>query len=210
MATVTLWIDPNDDAIRNLPPVCMKCGAPATTVRLKRFTRNGTWIFFRRCQRVEVPLCEEHKDYWLTRRRMNGVAYVALGVVVVSFPPIQVAIDAIRGAKPGQTDQVSFLIRLGLMASLAVWLGLLSMYNKSAIRAVWITDRDITLTNVSPEFIRALDSEAAFDRDVSSTAVERWRDRNGPKGHPGDARVEHRDDLPPQNPSTEITEGGTR
>ena len=53
MATVHLWIDPNDDAIRNLPPVCMKCGAPATTVQMKRFSWTATWIFLTKYQRVE-------------------------------------------------------------------------------------------------------------------------------------------------------------
>src|SRR4051812_44877176 len=108
MATVTLWIDPNDDAVRNLPPVCMNCGAPATIARMKRFTWTGTWIFLTKCQRVEVPLCERHKDYWLARRRMIGMGFVVLGVLVISSAASHIATGLIRHSKPGETDPVMF------------------------------------------------------------------------------------------------------
>ena len=43
MAQVRLWINPRENAIYDLPRVCMKCGADATSAKLKQFVWYPPW-----------------------------------------------------------------------------------------------------------------------------------------------------------------------
>src|SRR5579871_4414997 len=69
--------------VRDLPEVCMRCGAPATVVRSRKFSWQPQWVivllFFgllpylivaiilTKRARVEVPLCDTHKNHWRWR-----------------------------------------------------------------------------------------------------------------------------------------------
>jgi hypothetical protein len=196
MANVLLWIDPHENAIRDLPRVCMKCGAPATNVRMKRFTWTPPWAprFLKKRQLVQVPLCDAHKNYWIIRRAIIAAGFVALlsCCLVTMF-----AIGLSRQSDPNQTDPVMLLLCLAWMVVMASWSVFVVVFIRRGIRAERITDRDITLTNVSAEFARVLrEEDEAYERDLDRKMSGRWRDR-GTEGQGAVERIEPASDLPP-------------
>src|SRR6202011_5213444 len=94
MAEVHLWIDPRDTVIRDLPRVCMKCGADATTSKEKKFSWYPPWILFllllgvwpflivalilTKWKRVEMQFCDQHKRHYLVRTLMGLVGVLVL------------------------------------------------------------------------------------------------------------------------------------
>jgi hypothetical protein len=70
--------------VKNLPDVCLRCGAPATLHKSKTFSWHPPWVYvlliagllpfaivaivLTKRRRVEAPLCEQHKHHWLIRQ----------------------------------------------------------------------------------------------------------------------------------------------
>jgi hypothetical protein len=205
MATVQLWINSPGEVIGELPKVCMQCGAPATTVRIKRFVWTPHLNMFKRYQRVEAPFCAQHENHWLFRRRLIGAVSIILflcGLVGM------IATGASRNSIPDDTDLVMFLVGLGWSAVWLAWIAFAYFYHRSAIRVERITDQEITLTNVSPAFVVALyELGQELERNMMRDVNERWRDRRDSDSHP-DARIEGAERLPPK-PSPNITDDPT-
>ena len=151
--------------IDNLPMVCIKCGAPATVRKSKKFTwispearRLGWWlplildliVMSKQTKRqwVATPLCEAHKGYWWKLPLlMNSlaVAILALGV-----PASMVIWIRTRDSDlSGDVFMGTFAAILGLVIVAAV-------IGKSRIRVEKITDQEIVLTGVSEEFVDAV------------------------------------------------------
>jgi hypothetical protein len=218
MAQVRLWIDPRDTVISDLPRVCMKCGADATTVRKKQFSWYPPWVIvliflgvwpflivaliLTKRRSVEVPFCDQHKNHWLIRILAGGGAVAALVAAgVLAF----VAIESL--APKGKGDDLSGFLCLGWFVLLLVLAIGLAIYNNlTTIRTTEITEREITLTNVSPDFARAVaEEEAALEGDIDGEVRDRWKEnrKRGPRRD--DDRYE-RGDRPPRKRSTDISE----
>jgi hypothetical protein len=213
MAQVRLWIDWRDDAIYDLPRVCMKCGARATTAKKTQFAWYPPWllllilagilpfliavVILTKRQRVEVPFCDEHKYHFVLRRVFQGLGWLGfLGAPVLFF------IGAAADQKGGGLAPLLCLGWLGLILLYFVGIRVFAILTK--IRPSEITERDITLTNVSPEFSRAVaEDDAPEEDDDRERRKEDWRrDRrvNDDRYKPGDER-------PRPRRSTDITEG---
>jgi hypothetical protein len=217
MAKVRLWINPREYAVYDLPRVCMKCGADATTVKKKQFSWYPPWIsalvvvpvafiiaalVLTKRQSVELPFCDRHKNHFLIRvlAGLGGLAAVlALGAVGL-------AVVASLAPKQNNDDYFGFVC-LGWGALLLVYaVGIGVFSSLTTIRPTEITEREITLTNVSQEFVRALeDEEAELERDVDRDVRDRWRERRRERLRDDD-RIE-RGDRPPPKRSTDVTEG---
>src|SRR5258708_594970 len=85
MATVRLGRFEGEEY--DLPRVCMRCGARASTWKTKQFTWYPMWsrfmggllmLLFAKKMTVRVPLCDNHKWHWGGR-----MAIVILGLVAV-------------------------------------------------------------------------------------------------------------------------------
>jgi hypothetical protein len=176
MADVHLRLNPGNEIV-DLPSVCMKCGAPATVRKSKKFSWIPSWIsgfaiipllyiilanVFTKRQRVETTFCDEHKTYWwmfplltwLVVLGLLGLGFVAMiGVVVVGK----------------NNEDLAGLVCIVMVAVMLV-VGIIAVVmNTRRIRVKEITDHHIHLTGVSEEFADALkDMEArqrsAFDR----------------------------------------------
>jgi len=220
MATANLWINPRENAVYDLPRVCMKCGAPATTVRKKQFSWYPPWvtilIFFgvwpfliaamilTKRQSVEAPFCDQHKNHWLIRI-LAGVLifFVLLGIGFVGL-----IFTTALGANWGHENLFGFVF-LGWFAALFFCVFGMAIFNGlTMIRVTKITDREIALANVSPEFVRVLkEEEEEYERNLDRGAGDRWSDRSRRAHRPDDNRIERRNDRPPRTPSTDIREG---
>ncbi len=222
MAQVRLWINNRDNAIYDLPPVCMKCGAPSTTVKIRKFQWYPPWVIvfvflgvwpfvivaaiMTKRQRVEIPFCEQHKSHFLYRVLigLGGLfGLLALGAVALFVGIALSSPNKGGGGGGGGGDAV-----LGIMC--ALWFVLLLVYAvgmsvfnmMTTIRPTSITDKDITLTNVAPEFSRAVEEEEdALERDAFRDR-DRPREKRRPELRDDEDRVQRRPDrTPPRRPT---------
>lgn len=163
-----------------LPRVCMRCGEDATVVRKQTFLwqpmsadigqaisvvlRLAGLIVWRgdsmRAMKVPVPLCAKHKNLflWPALLQYGGLLlFLLLGVLLVlaaiSGPD---SLDEIRrrgqGLPPDGRKAWTGLVAVTFLLEPIVWLGALVIVRWRGIRATEITDRSITLANVSQKF----------------------------------------------------------
>jgi hypothetical protein len=162
-----------------LPAVCMCCGAPAAVRKTKAFAWDQPGILSvllllgiciwplllvglliavlntRRMQ-VRVPLCEAHQHYWRLRTlfTFGGLAaFLVLGVLLVL---------AWR-SRPSVLAELLPVLVLGTLLAGAIWLVTAAILQQHSIRPTEITPRGITLVNVSPRFIQALQAQPETD-----------------------------------------------
>jgi hypothetical protein len=169
-----------------LPPVCMRCGAPATVVREKRFTWGPGWLmallligllcsgplflvalvlvpFLLRTMRVPIPLCGRHRNHWIP---LNVVLYGGLATfaLLISSTITLWAVGG-KGELAGGLCFATFLF-------LGCWLIPAAVLQTYTIRALEITRESITLAGVAKKFVRVLGgTERWGDRTVAPEAL---------------------------------------
>jgi hypothetical protein len=173
----------------DVPPVCVQCGAPATTFPEREFSWHPRWLYFllllglipaavavlilTKKMRMAVPFCAAHAGHW------NSRLLVIIGGVV-GFPVLFILIFSTAKAGPGPGISLQEVL-LG-MTCLAVvgWIGLIIILAATEIRPREITDTSITLLGVSPLFVEAVEDQASarpdrldLDRDVH----DHWKGR---------------------------------
>jgi hypothetical protein len=148
----------------DLPDVCMKCGAPAAVRKSKNFSWFPPWIWvllivcgllpfaivaliMTKRRRVEVPLCEEHKNHWIWRQ------IVVIGGFFALFGVGFVAWVAMLDDRGRPNDNLFGLLCIGWVVGLIAWLILAVILQSTSVRATEITDTSITLGGVSDAFI---------------------------------------------------------
>lgn len=158
MARVTLDRDECSEGF--LPPVCARCGEPATGTRSHDFLWHQPIIFFaliccfplyvvlalvnRKRMNVALPVCDRHRGMWV-RRQVALVAGVVSMFAGVSF-----------GAAFGQ--EIDRVLNFDSTAPIAVFGGvlagvfLIAIAGLGSIRPTRISAESITLAGVSPVF----------------------------------------------------------
>src|SRR5262249_14664962 len=138
-----------------LPPLCMRCGAPATTTKRKTFSWSPSWIYvlilfgllpfvivaliLTRRMRIEAPLCAAHQKHWSGRALflvLGLVGFCAMGLTAMALLP-----DKPRGAESG----LSGLLCIGTLFGGSLWLIAAAVLQATAIHPTEITERSITL-----------------------------------------------------------------
>src|SRR5581483_2652600 len=169
-----------------LPRVCMRCGARARVEVERGFTWHPQWVYLllllgilpcvivalilTKRRTVQVPLCEAHQGYWSWRAWFTGLGLLFLVLLGVAGLVLAVNLDP-RGNSP-----LGGLVCLATAAGFLFYLLALAIIHQVSIRPTEITDTGITLTNVSPEFVEALEDE----RTLVDTEREReYRQRRG-------------------------------
>jgi hypothetical protein len=151
MATILLHRHEVED--RELPFVCLRCGRPAGLWKAKQFflaAPAGVGAVGK-LTRIEVPLCPRHKRHWLWRALfgcLGGVFVAGFLVVVFALNDPQQVPPAWRNVL-GAVGAVSFL-------GLILWLPTMLVLHFTSVRPRGVTEDDITLAGVSPEFVREL------------------------------------------------------
>jgi hypothetical protein len=153
-----------------LPNVCMKCGAKATVCKRKTFVWPSPLVFFlmgfygplvsevvgrllTKRMTVSVPFCDRHKNHWEWR-----TSFLVVSVFSFLIPGLVGYVLSIARELQGSVAQgVGSLMCLGTLAGCVVWLIVVAIIQSVGIRPTEITDHTITLTNVSPVFVEALE-----------------------------------------------------
>jgi hypothetical protein len=197
---------------------CMRCGQPAVVLKYRRFSWCPQWVYLlllvglipcaivalilTKRKKLNIPLCEAHKNHWLWRQLVvvgGFLAFIALGFAAM------VLMGSQQGGRRG--DDVAGFICLGAAGLGLVWLITAVIVQQTAIRPTKITDRAITLTNVSKEFVQAFlrpgDDNVA---EVADEAGERWAGGRPRRGAPSD-RIQGRQDDIVDLPPDAIQEG---
>lgn len=154
-------------ARRDLPMVCMQCGAGATARRPKRFAWNPSWAYIllllgllpfilaalltTKRMTLDAPLCREHENHWSWRARFIWVGFLLFAVVGA------VALTVYTDRDRDMGDALGGLLCAGPIIVGLAWLIAAAVVQHSSIRPEEITDHDIMLVKVSPEFVEALE-----------------------------------------------------
>jgi hypothetical protein len=172
----------------DLPRVCMRCGAPATVYKRNKFKWHPPWAFlflgaigamiFGKTMTVPVPLCPKHKWHWTGRAALVGFTLPLIPIFFIAW-----AIVASQFSERG-----SVLFMPSLVVFLAWLIMAIVLLRLTGIRPAEITDKSITLTGVSEEFIRALEADRRgdgerIDRDERPRTSRRQRDQDDDGGY---------------------------
>lgn len=168
MATVIIARDDAGD--NQLPEVCMRCGQPASTIVRRRFAWHPGWVIWlvfvgilvyvivavclTKRMRLLAPMCEDHKKHWYWRSLIMVGGLLALIVLII-------AAATISEEKRALDDQTMTYVWSGVAGFGFVWLVTVAILHGNAIRPREITDDEMTLIGVAPEFRDAMEEDRA-------------------------------------------------
>ena len=132
-----------------LPPLCLRCGAPAMLFKAKLLSWQPSWTYvvfgltfwpilvatlaLRRRMRVLVPFCQKHRNYWRGRRLLSWAVFSALLIFFLCLITLAATLD-----EPASRFPSPFLLfwLAGMVITFAM-----EFVHAGAIRATEITDR---------------------------------------------------------------------
>jgi hypothetical protein len=158
-----------DDVIAGaLPPICMRCGAPAVVWKRRRFYWTPPWMLLfllfpplfiallfvlQRRRKLMVPFCRQHRGHWAWRR------VVSLSTFPLPFLLFACAPWSIFWGLEAPLDMIVFLACcFGALAGGILWFLLHGTLNYTAVNTAEISETGLYLRNVSPVFVRAYDA----------------------------------------------------
>lgn len=163
------------EAEGNLPPICIRCGAPGTCWKSKSFDylaphawsirsvaesylKNvlegafpaASWIFSdpsQRFLRLTAPFCAKHRSHWFWRTILVGIGLLLLLVCGGYLAYLALA---------GKAQFEQFVTALFLFLA---WCVMAACLRATSIHELQISGSDITLTGVSCLFVRAVNQQ---------------------------------------------------
>jgi hypothetical protein len=171
-----------------LPMVCMKCGAPASVQVPKRFAWYPMWVnvlifagllpwalvalILTKRMTVHAPMCADHKRHWLIR----SILVVGGLLFLIAFGATMFALAVSKDPGRGQPNDSPFfgLMCLGSLGGLLVLIIIAAICQATSIRPMEITDRTITLSGVSRDFIEALKASDSIPEVLPADYDERF------------------------------------
>ncbi|MBV9124241.1 MAG: hypothetical protein JO112_12860 [Planctomycetes bacterium] len=172
----------------NLPPVCMRCGAPAEHLVTKEFTSypqqtefyvGSTRTFLdlifqalflldavqrwrgRRHWTVKVPLCNRHEQSWRRNDRLVKILVLGCLLVFVAFVGLLFAGPRFPGV------EMALLLLLLVLPFVTILVSFLT--------SIWVagtTPDSITLQGVAPKFVAALEEHRKHPAATVGRAVD--------------------------------------
>jgi serine/threonine protein kinase len=153
-----------------LPPVCMACGAPATDYVNRTFSCTPEWVsphsfatflgaivasLGTKEMRVACPVCPRHRNLW-----RKNLWVIGSGLLIL---PLLAGLYFLVAMTKDTRHPTSFVNVLGFVISVGLegigGLGLVAYLLCTPIRAIKITDQEITLQGVAAGFVRAAIAE---------------------------------------------------
>ncbi len=179
MATVRLDRDEATDGY--LPQLCLKCGATATVERTQTFSWCPSWVgililagllpyiivaaIMTRRLTVHAPLCDDHRNHWAMRNWFLWGGLIVCVLLGVVSGVVLAALDNRPGARPSGANPLGGLLCVGSVVIGLAWLIAVAIFQHTGIRTTEITEYDITLVNVSRDFVDAVKEYRRRDRD---------------------------------------------
>jgi hypothetical protein len=167
-----------------IPDLCIRCGQPTTYRKTREFVWYPHWIavllrvgvlpwlivaLLRTKKRtLDVPLCERHRHHFL------WLPIIFAGGVLLIFAAFSALVGMALQFSPGY--DVTGLVCIGTLVGLLVWLFLALLIQSQTIKPKEITDDEIVLVGVAPNFVEAFEDQmkarqaSPLDREVR----ERW------------------------------------
>jgi hypothetical protein len=178
-----VWLSRRDCAEGTLPPLCLKCGRPATECVAKELAGTLLWaapLAWLRARwggqsaKLRVPMCRKHREYW--QRRWWGLCVAVVGL------PLYSAVLACLWLVEKQEDEVLLVLCVTppTLALVVVWIVALS-----GIRAKEIDDDGVLLLGVSlrfaqtylrERFLGGVDVDEALDKYLRRARRRRSED----------------------------------
>jgi len=150
-----------------LPPVCMKCGAPASCRVNTTFSHTPEWVgwlyfpflipgiiaeqFFSRQMRVSCPFCHKHRNHWAMLNWTGGIGWLVGGLL---FAGAGLGIGSIFTEFLKDAPYIG--IAVGAALGIVAWIGVLIYLATTRIDSKNITSESITLHRVADGFTRAV------------------------------------------------------
>jgi hypothetical protein len=169
-----IWLD--RDECRDLPPVCMVCGAEAAATSRQTFRWHPPWVIvlilvsvpiwiivaliLTKKMTVYAPVCEQHRNYWLRRKLiawlpvLSGVALFGVGAAVM-----------ITAGNDPRLQDFGLYVMMGGALWFFVTLIVAAVVLRGGVRATEITDDAVRLAGLNPDFGDALRDQRAEDRE---------------------------------------------
>jgi hypothetical protein len=155
----------------DLPDVCMRCGAPATESKRRRFTSHPLWVYvllpFGYLPYVIVAavltekircctlFCPRHKNHWRVRTLIIWGSFVAIPVLIFGG---FILVAMLSGQLSEATqDKLFGLVCMGAALLAFCWLLSIPLIQETAIHPSNGTERGLTLKRVSPAFVDAVE-----------------------------------------------------
>ena len=161
-----------------LPDVCMFCGEPTETRKVKTFLWHPrlVWLLLAlnnllilllvaaavtKKRTVEVPICKRHVGFWSRR-----LAIVIAILLIVAF----LWVRALTYPEILDDKQLGDLLPIFLIVGAMYfmnWLVMAAIYLPFGVRPTEITNRSIQLTGVCESFVAAMNEERAREEKES-------------------------------------------
>jgi len=170
MAKKSIKLHRREATSKTMPFRCMCCGERAQVAVRKSFSWSPPWVailllagllpflivtlILTKRMQVRVPLCEAHQGYFRMRLWMTWgtlAAVVCVGILLFVIAGIS-SDDTRHGADSSALGYACF----GTAMLFLIWLVTVAILQHLSIRPTEITDRSITLTNLSPSYVRAV------------------------------------------------------
>jgi hypothetical protein len=160
----------------DLPPLCLRCGEPATVLRGKTFSKSQGWTFiliflgglpyllaclvFRDRFHVRAPMCDAHRNHFHWQRAIlwGGL----LGLIALAAGCL-----ALIGHVPDEVQKNCFI---GLAIAAGIWVVVYLGNMFTSITAATVSDEEALLVGVSDEFAKAYERRPDADREMA----RRW------------------------------------
>jgi hypothetical protein len=187
----------------------MRCGGPSTVVKTKKFSWYPSWVYLlilvhlliflivalimTKRMTVPVPLCDKHRRHFLWPTLLGVGALLLLLVTIFGGVILAGALEDALDRDARDTFFVVWFVGGGALF-LAVLITACVVQIRT-IRPTQITDRDITLTNVAPEFVKGFRA-GEFEDEDEEYDFRRPRGRDADSPHVYDPKTRPRP-LPP-------------
>lgn len=192
----------------DLPPACMRCGEPSTVVKARTFSWHPSWVYvllvagvlpflivaliMTQRIRVLVPLCDAHKNHWLTRNLVIWTSFFGLAVLGAG----SLILMGENGPGRGNDPLPGYLCG-GVVVCLIIWVFVAAVLQTTAIRPAEVTDGGVTLIGVGERFVEAVREERELDQeewDSRRRPRDRYEDDDDDDDDPPGRRRRRRDD----------------
>jgi hypothetical protein len=154
----------------DLPDVCMRCGAPATVRKRRRFTSHPLWVYLliplgllpyvivAIILTEEVPcytqFCPRHRHHWLFRGLLVWVGFVVILAIIIGSSVLLASMS--DQLNRSTEESLAGLLCVGSVILMLCWFISIPITQLTAIHPTDATDRGLTLKNVSPAFVEAV------------------------------------------------------
>jgi hypothetical protein len=156
-----IFLDKDEAEDGDLPAVCIRCGQKAVVWKKKRFTTSSGVGFLlggplaagltARTILTKLPFCRKHKNHW---RALNIVLLCGLAFIPLVGLGIYLAKQGYQ-VNP-MVEKTGGALLGAACFGFFVWIVAIVVLNATTVRAVKVTNDDVTLQGVSETFVKAM------------------------------------------------------